>query len=138
MKLLHKLQKVRKNKKGFTLVEIVVVLVIIAILATLMIGGLNGFIDKAREKAAVVNCRSLVMAAQSIESEKYAEGTTLGNVRVSYGDVNGIWSLAGLKASDGSADIMIVGGEVSSVVYYSADDIQITYNGSDGSIQRTN
>ncbi|MBQ8638007.1 MAG: prepilin-type N-terminal cleavage/methylation domain-containing protein [Lachnospiraceae bacterium] len=72
--MVEKFRRGRKDNRGFTLVEMVVVMVIIAILATLMIGALNGYIDKAKEKTAVANCRSVVVAAQTQLSEEYAKG----------------------------------------------------------------
>ena len=72
----EKLKKAKENKKGFTLVEIIVVLVIIGILASLMLGALNGYIDKAKEKTLTANTRSIYLAAQTVASEQYANGNT--------------------------------------------------------------
>lgn len=73
--MLNKL-KARKSqlqaKGGFTLVELIVVLVILAILAALLIPALTGYIDKAKEKSAVAECRQVVMAAQTLLDEDYA------------------------------------------------------------------
>ena len=44
------LKSLKKDQKGFTLVEIIVVLVILAILATALIPAMTGFIDEARGK----------------------------------------------------------------------------------------
>ena len=44
----------QKDRGGFTLVEMIVVLVIIAILASLMLGALNGYIDKAKGKKCLL------------------------------------------------------------------------------------
>lgn len=79
MKGLKELRNKLKEKKGFTLVEIVVVLVIIAILATLMMGALNGYINKAKEKEITANCRAIALAAQTVASEHYAKGDTTVN-----------------------------------------------------------
>ena len=70
--MLQSIRNLRK-KKGFTLVEVIIVLVILAILAAILIPSLTGYIDKANEKAAIANCRSYVMAAQTIASETYGE-----------------------------------------------------------------
>ncbi|MEG1984195.1 MAG: prepilin-type N-terminal cleavage/methylation domain-containing protein, partial [Oscillospiraceae bacterium] len=64
----------RKNKKGFTLVELVVVLVILAILISIMIPGMTKWIDKANDKAVLVEARTYLLAAQTIASEEYAAG----------------------------------------------------------------
>lgn len=42
--------RLKKGRKGFTLVELIVVLVILAILAALLVPALTGYIDKAKEK----------------------------------------------------------------------------------------
>ncbi len=65
------LEKMRKNKKGFTLVEVIVVLVILAILAAILVPSMIGWIDKAEQKTAVVEGRSMLLAAQTIVSENY-------------------------------------------------------------------
>ncbi|MFA6948913.1 MAG: prepilin-type N-terminal cleavage/methylation domain-containing protein [Eubacteriales bacterium] len=65
------LEKFRKNKKGFTLVEVIVVLVILAILAAIMIPSLAGYIDKANEKRYIAEARSVYLAAQTVLSEDY-------------------------------------------------------------------
>ena len=64
------------KRKGFTLVEVIIVLVILAILAAILIPSLTGYIDKANEKTSVANCRSFVMAAQTILSETYGEDSS--------------------------------------------------------------
>ena len=44
-------KKMKKNRKGFTLVEIIVVLVILAILAAFTIPAMLGFVNDAKKKA---------------------------------------------------------------------------------------
>lgn len=63
----------RKHKKGFTLVEIIVVLVILAILAAILVPTMIKYIDKANKKAAIAECRQVVLAAQGTASEMYGE-----------------------------------------------------------------
>lgn len=67
-----KMQNKRRAKGGFTLVELIVVLVILAILAALLIPALTGYIDKAKEKSIVAETRSVVMAAQTLYDEAFA------------------------------------------------------------------
>lgn len=82
-------QKVRKNKKGFTLVELLVVLVILAILAAAIIPSMMGFIDKAREESAAAECRSALLAGEVVMNEMYGLGT-LTNDTVASGEDNAI------------------------------------------------
>lgn len=63
----------RENKKGFTLVEVIVVLVILAILAAILIPSMIGWINRAEEKSAIVEARTMVLAAQTIMSEKHTD-----------------------------------------------------------------
>ena len=67
------IKKLKKNKKGFTLVELIVVLVIIAILAAMLIPALTGYIDKAKNKSIIAETRSAVMAAQTLIDEEYGK-----------------------------------------------------------------
>lgn len=66
--------KLAKNTKGFTLVEVIVVLVILAILATIMIPSMTKWIDRAKDRSVLVECRSVLLAAQTLSSEQYAVG----------------------------------------------------------------
>ena len=66
------LKKLRKNKKGFTLVEVIVVLVILAILAAIMVPSMTGWIDKAKDQSILVKGRTALLAAQTVVSEMSA------------------------------------------------------------------
>lgn len=70
-------QKRRSKKGGFTLVELIVVLVILAILAALLIPALTGYIDRAKEKSIIAETRQIVMAAQTVADEAYADTTSV-------------------------------------------------------------
>ena len=63
----------KKNNKGFTLVELIVVLVILAILAAILVPALLGYIDRAREKQYVLNAKSALTATQAELSAIYGE-----------------------------------------------------------------
>lgn len=66
----------KKNNKGFTLVELIVVLVILAILAAILVPALLGYIDKAREGQYAEEAHSILVAAQGWCTEQYAATTT--------------------------------------------------------------
>ncbi|WP_195540234.1 type II secretion system protein [Eubacterium maltosivorans] len=74
--MIQMINKLKKNQKGFTLVELIVVLVILAILAAFTIPAMLGFIDDARGKATIAQTRELYVAAQSAASE-IASGSKL-------------------------------------------------------------
>ncbi len=69
------INKIRKSRKGFTLVEIIVVLVILAVLAAFTIPSMLGFVAEAKKKAAIAEQREVYVAAQAIATEYYAKKT---------------------------------------------------------------
>ena len=69
-----RLEALKKDQKGFTLVELIVVLVILAILAALLVPALLGYIDRAKDAKYFEEARSIYTALQVIEDERYAAG----------------------------------------------------------------
>ena len=90
------MKRMKKDNKGFTLVELIVVLVILAILAAILVPALLGYIDKAKEKQIVLNAKSCYTAAQAKYSELYAKDATT----VSQTDMDEIWAMADVKDLD--------------------------------------
>lgn len=119
------LNKIKENKKkGFTLVELIVVLVILAILAAMLVPALTGYIDKAKEKTIIAETRQVVMAAQTLADEKYAEnkGATIEFVetvsendgKIAFATVKGLAEVTGTINS-----IEVTSGKITKVVYVS-------------------
>lgn len=63
------INKIRKSRKGFTLVEIIVVLVILAVLAAFTIPTMLGFVEDAKGKALIAEAREVYVAAQATATE---------------------------------------------------------------------
>lgn len=66
------INRIRKSRKGFTLVEIIVVLVILAILAAFTIPTMLGFVNDAKDKAYLAEAREIYVAAQASATEEVA------------------------------------------------------------------
>ena len=66
----------KKNKKGFTLVEIIVVLLIIGILLAILIPSIYGYVEKAKDAQIEAEARSGFVAAQTITAREAAAGQT--------------------------------------------------------------
>ena len=71
-----KRSNLKKNKKGFTLVEIIVVLLIIAILAAIAIPTMLGFVNEARQSEYIAEGRTALVAAQTIATREFALTST--------------------------------------------------------------
>ena len=95
----------KKNVKGFTLVEVIVVLVILAAMAALLVPSLVGYVDKANENTALQEAGSAVKATQTLTSEYYAKKRAIPTVSDT-GDV---------KLADAEA-LAEVGGTITMVV----------------------
>jgi len=76
---MNMIQKLKKNKKGFTLVELLVVLVILAILAAAIIPSMMGYINKARQQSYAAEQRNVLLASQVVLNEAYGKDATLVN-----------------------------------------------------------
>lgn len=53
------LKKMKKNQKGFTLVELVVVIAILAVLSALLVPRIMGNVEEARHEKEVADARTL-------------------------------------------------------------------------------
>ena len=71
------INRIRKSRKGFTLVEIIVVLVILAVLAAFTIPTMIGFVDDAKGKALIAEAREVYVAAQATATEYKGTGRVI-------------------------------------------------------------
>lgn len=71
--MLNKIKQLKKNKKGFTLIELVVVLVIIAILAAITVPVVTGYIEDANDARYVSEARSIYLVVQAEEAKDRAQ-----------------------------------------------------------------
>ena len=62
-------KKVRKNNKGFSLVELIVVIVILAILIGVTIGGIYQYVNKSRVNTDINNAASIQSTLSTIGTD---------------------------------------------------------------------
>lgn len=65
-------KNIRKNRKGFTLIELIVVIAILAILAAIAIPAFSGTLSKAKERADDATMRVLQSAVRLYQLENDA------------------------------------------------------------------
>lgn len=76
------LQNLKKDKKGFTLVEMIVVIVIIGILLAILVPGMFSYISKAKDKQIMVNARTAYINISTAVAELYGKnGVTADMVK---------------------------------------------------------
>lgn len=126
-------------QSGFTLVELIVVLVIMTILAAITVPALTGWIDKAKDKQAMIHARTVYLAAQTVTAEQYGEldtdefdrtfgeGLTVTNECMDEDSVEGeIASLAGVE-DPYIAQITVSDGKVTEMTYTPESGQPVTF-----------
>jgi len=114
------LKKLKKDNKGFTLVEIIVVLVILAVLAAFTIPTMLGFVNDARGKANLALAREVYVAAQAAATEavatnpSVAEATLEGNLSIATG--KGVADLGNTTMKT-----MLTGGDIPAGAFWAVD-----------------
>ena len=85
--------KVKRDSRGFTLVEMVVTLVIVVLLAAIAVPSMLGFVKQARESEAYAHLRTVRVALSLIETQAQVDGTFSEGTSVSLSYPNRVGKL---------------------------------------------
>ena len=114
------LEKVKKNKAGFTLVELVVVLVILSIVIAIGVPAFTGYMRKEYRRTALTEARQVVLSGQAHAGDEYGKGVANPAFKLD--------EVGEMSEVDGTVQEMTaVNGRVTYAKYKSAKDIVVIY-----------
>lgn len=76
---IKKLRELKKNKKGFTLIEIIVVIVILAVLMAVAVPSVLKYLDEADNAKYIAQARAVMQSAQAEVVKAYAPDQTISS-----------------------------------------------------------
>ena len=84
----------RRNRKGFTLIELIVVIAILAILAAIAIPTFSGITDSANERVALANARSIATGINAFNALQTLQNnmlTSKGTAAEAAAKIGNLW-----------------------------------------------
>ncbi|MGB4024479.1 MAG: prepilin-type N-terminal cleavage/methylation domain-containing protein [Acutalibacteraceae bacterium] len=130
MKKLTKLNQLKQDKKGFTLIEIVIVLVIIAILSAMLVPSMMGWIDDSKKKSFLQEARSALTATQAEIANMYVAGET--NIPTSFvagsSYLDGVSKKVGRTVAANEISWTLDGDEIDTFTY-TGEKYTVTWDG---------
>lgn len=66
---MKKIFELKKNEKGFTLIELIIVIAILAIIAAVAVPNIIGAVDNSRKSADVANAKIILNAAVQVQAK---------------------------------------------------------------------
>lgn len=130
---MSKLMKLKRDKKGFTLMEIIIVIAIIAILAAILIPSMIGWVQKSKKSAFKTEANGIKTAVELELTNKIANGddNNLNSADFPVGDE--FWTTLENKTMKGIKDRVTWTYGKDRINKFTYDDgvYQITYEAND-------
>lgn len=117
----QKLETLRKDKKGFTLVELIVVIAIIAILTALLVPNFFDFTVTAKQQVADANAKTVFVSAQTYITQSLVDGKNINEIVELTEETGELTSLLG-ESFTGKYLVTLRGGKLK-VAYWTQDDV---------------